>query len=139
MCRSNSLFFSLFLSTANYCHHVWKLTSLHNKEKLKVAQKWSIRTITNMPWHSHTNDYFAKLSIIKITSLYLYRLACLYIAAVKTNDTFLPNFFNLRVHHWSCNAWHKETYTIYRPLKMICVQPIVTLKATCSIKSAVNA
>lgn len=43
-----------FSSRNNYCHFVWGVASLRNKEKLMIVQEQEIRTIANLPWHSHT-------------------------------------------------------------------------------------
>uniref|UniRef100_A0A0K8R810 Putative outcast ele5 orf1-h 1e-40-j 4 n=1 Tax=Ixodes ricinus TaxID=34613 RepID=A0A0K8R810_IXORI len=65
---------SLFYSHMSYCNLVWGNTTFTNLQKLFLLQKKMVRILCNLPYDFHTGSLFKKFSLLKMHSLYEYRL-----------------------------------------------------------------
>lgn len=95
-----------------YCHTVWGTTTKSNKQRLLVAQKRAIRLIANIPWNAHTEEYFRQYNILRVNSLYTYRLLSIYKTAVTMNNAFMITIFRLVRHESTYNIRHSNPWIL---------------------------
>lgn len=103
---------AFLLPIITYCHIIWGTTTKQNKLKLLLAQKRAVRLIANVSWCTHTEQYFFKFSIIKSTSLYAFKLLCMYKSAVATNNDVLLSMFKLNRHTPAYNIRHNIAWSL---------------------------
>lgn len=108
------LYNSLFASTLNYGALVWATTTNTNIVKLFLLQKRIIRLSNKMPYLSHTADLFAKLRIVKVPSIYEYRLCRYYKLCEKNQDIALQNIANLRINLFAYHTRNPEHWEVTR-------------------------
>lgn len=65
---------ALFVSQISYCSLVWLTTTKTNLEKIYLLQKKAIRHIANLDYLSHTRQAFETFSVLKIQSMYEFRI-----------------------------------------------------------------
>lgn len=89
------IYHALFSSQINYCHLVWGTTTKSNINKLTILQKKMLRFIANVPYDTHTEPLFLKFNIMRIASVYEYRLLCSYLFSTAEFASFLSNVSHL--------------------------------------------
>lgn len=82
---------ALFYSRINYCHLVWGNTTISNLQKIHLLQKKMLRNIFGVPYDHPSEPLFFKSGIMRIQSLYSYRLGSSYKLDVKNNTNFLAH------------------------------------------------
>ena len=68
---------TLILPYLTYCIESWHGTSRYLTDKVEILHKKAIRAIFNLPYNSHTNDYFKNNNILKLQDLYKLKLCLL--------------------------------------------------------------
>ena len=97
------LYNSFILPYINYGIEAWFSSYQNNTNKITVLQKKSIRAINNLPFNSHTNDYFHSMNLLKIQDLFKYKISLLMFKTLKFSDNSellgqLSIFSNLHDH-----------------------------------------
>ena len=69
------LYNTLILPYISYGIEAWYSTYLNVSNKINVLQKKSIRAINNLPYNSHTNNYFHEMNLLKLKDLFDYKVA----------------------------------------------------------------
>lgn len=95
---------AFLLPAITYCHTVWGTTTKKNILKLLVAQKRTVRLIVNVPWYAHTEHYFEKYHVIKVNTLYAFRLLVMYKNAISRNNESFISIPQLTRHATSYNV-----------------------------------
>lgn len=108
------LYNALFSSTLNYGALVWGTTTNANIMKLFLLQKRIIRLTCKMPYLSHTAELFAKLRIVRVPSLYEYRLSRHYKLCTRKQDNALQNIANLKINAVAYNTRNPEQWEVAR-------------------------
>lgn len=84
------LYQSLFCSHLNYCHLIWGTTTGLNLQKIHLLQKKALRIICNVDYDFHTEPLFRNLNVMKIFTLYNFKLCMKYkIECSKNRDCFI--------------------------------------------------
>lgn len=69
---------ALYDSQTNYCHLVRGTTTKTNSNKLLIFEKKMLRFIANVPNGTHAEPAFLSYNVVKISSVYNYRLLFAY-------------------------------------------------------------
>ena len=65
-----TLYYSLINPFLLYGIEVWHGTYANITNKIFILQKKACRTIHNLPFNTHTTEYFKNANILKLTDLY---------------------------------------------------------------------
>ena len=89
-----TLYYSTIHSYLNYCLVLWGNSHATYRKPILVLQNKAIRAISKTAFNEHTNDFVAKLKVLKLNDLYAWNLAkIMYIFHTDKNTTLCSNYF----------------------------------------------
>ncbi len=88
------LYYSLVYPYLSYCHTIWATAGITITERVKLALKRTVRTITFKRKYDHTNDLFKSLRLLKWEDINIYCTA-IYVYKSINNDNY-TEIFNFR-------------------------------------------
>lgn len=103
---------SLFASLLYYAFLVWSTTTTVNISKLTVLQKRALRLACKVPYRSHTADLFKKHHIIKVPSMYEYKICHSYKLGLRKNNDALTSLAKLEKKIPPYNVRHPEVWHV---------------------------
>lgn len=109
------LYNSLFYSYLNYCQLVWGTASHSCLQRIHVLQKKYLRHIYNAPYATPSSDFFNETGVIRIHSLYKYRLSVRFKLDIKRNIDFIRTLAHLRKRDSNYSVRHREPWAVPVP------------------------
>lgn len=103
---------ALFFSSLYYCFLVWGTTTYTNLERLHVLQKKFLRALFNVPYNSHTSDLFLKGNVIRVFTLYNYKLSIAFKREIKENLKFFHELSHLAKNTHSYGTRYIEQWKV---------------------------
>lgn len=103
---------SLFYSSLSYCHLVWGTTTFTNLEKLYLLQKKMLRIISNVSYHSHTQQLFERFQVLDIKQLYNYRLTSSFKLERSRQSSFFSELASLQCRIPTHTTRHVECWKV---------------------------
>ena len=95
------LYNSLILPYLNYGVECWHAAPNYVLNKLQVLQKKAIRAIFNLPYNSHTNDYFKENGLLKLHDIYRLNLTS-HTYNIRNN----PSNYDISLHPRAMSSIH---------------------------------
>ena len=83
-----TLYNTLILPYLTYCIESWHAAPYYLTDSIFVLQKKSIRAVYNLPYNSHTNQFFKNNNILKLKDLYKLSLCSLLFDYIYTNGIY---------------------------------------------------
>ena len=87
------LYNSLILPYLNYGVECWYAAPNFALNKLRILQKKAIRAVFNLPFNSHTNEFFKENGLLKINDIYRLNLS-----SHMYNITQAPGSYDISLH-----------------------------------------
>ena len=109
------LYNSLILPYLNYGVECWHAAPNCALNKLQVLQKKAVRAIFNLPYNSHTNDFFKENGLLKLNDIYRLNLTS-HMYNIRIN----PANYDISLHPRSMSSIHsyntrnRDSFTIPR-------------------------
>lgn len=109
------LYNSLFYSHLNYCQLVWGTATYSCLQRIHVLQKKCLRHIYNAPYGAPSSNFFSEAGVIRIHSLYRYRLSVRFKLDIRRNIDFMRTLAQLRERDSSYSVRHREPWAVPVP------------------------